>query len=52
MRTIIGSSRRGCALVILFQMYGCKTGLFEGNFFWVGPHDPPTFIWEEELMQY
>ena len=52
MRTIIGSSRRDCALIILFQLYDPKGGLFEGNLFWVGQYDPPTFILEEELIQY
>ena len=41
MRTIIGSSGRNCVLIILFQLYGSKAGLFEGNLFWVGQHDPP-----------
>ena len=36
MRTIIGSSGGDCVLVILFQLYGYKGGLFEGNLFWVG----------------
>ena len=30
MRTIIVSSGRDCALVILFQIYGSKAGHFEG----------------------
>ena len=36
MRTIMDSSGRDCVLIILFQLYGCKTGLFEGNLFWIG----------------
>ena len=39
-RTIIGSSGRDCALIILFQLYGSKTGLFESNLFWVDQYDP------------
>ena len=31
-RTIIGFSGSDCALIILFQLYGSKVGLFEGNF--------------------
>ena len=50
MHTIIGSSRRECVLVILFQLYGSRAELFEGDLFWVG--QPPTFILEEELIQY
>ena len=52
MGTIIGSSGRDCVLVILFQIYGPEGGLFEGNLFWVGQYDPPTFILEEEQIQY
>ena len=40
MHTIIGSSGRDCVLTILFQLYGSKAGLFEGNLFWVGQCDP------------
>ena len=50
-RTIIGSSGRDCVLIILFQLYGSKAGLFEGNLFWVGQYEPLTFILEEELIQ-
>ena len=47
MHTIIGSSgtyhcAHDCALMILFQLYGSKAGLFEGNLFWVGQHDSPN----------
>ena len=52
MLTIIVSSGRDCALVILFQIYGSMTGLFDGNLFWVGQYDPPNFIFEKELIQY
>ena len=52
MGTIIGSSGRECALVILFQIYGSKAGLFEGNLLGVGQYDTPTFTLEEELIQY
>ena len=43
MHTIIGSSGTDCILIILFQLYGTKGGLFEGNLFWVGQYeyDPP-----------
>ena len=49
MRTIMGPSRRDCALI--------KAGLFEGNLFWVGQYDhslppPPTFILGEKLIQF
>ena len=36
MCTIIGSSGRNSVLVILFQLYGSKVGLFKGNLLWVG----------------
>ena len=63
MCTIIGSSRRDCVLMILFQLYGSRAGLFEGGLFWVGHYDPTppppppprkknNFISEEELIQY
>ena len=53
MHTIIGSSRPDCILIILFQLYGSKAGLFEGDLFWVGQYDPSqTFILEDELIQY
>ena len=32
MGTIIGSGR-DCVLIILFQLYGCKVGLFQGDLF-------------------
>ena len=31
MRIIVGSSRRDCVLIILFQLHGSKAELFEGN---------------------
>ena len=52
MHTIIGSSGRDSVLIILFQLYGSRAGIFEGNFFCVGQYDPPVFILEEELIQY
>ena len=52
MRTNLGSSGRDCVLIILFQLYGSKAGLFEGNLLWPGQYDPPTFILEKELIQY
>ena len=48
----IDSSGRDCVLVALFQLYGSKAGLFEGNLIWMGQYDPPTLILEEELTQY
>ena len=39
MPTITGSSGRDCVLIILFQLYGFKAGLFEGSLFWVGQYD-------------
>ena len=52
MHTIIGSSERDFVLIILFQIYGFKTGLYENNLFWVGQYDLPPFILEEVLTQY
>ena len=52
MRTNIGSSERGSVLIILYQLYGSKAGLFDGNLLWAGQYDPPTSILEEELIQY
>ena len=52
MWTILGSSGSDCVLIILFQLYDSKAGLFEGNLFWMGHYDPSTFILEEELNQY
>ena len=54
MCTIIGSSGWEFVLIILFQLYGSKAGLFESDLFWVGKYDsppPPTFILEK-LIQY
>ena len=39
--TIIGSSGRNCGLIILFQIYGSKAGLFESNLFRVGQYGTP-----------
>ena len=33
MYTIIGSSGIDCILIILFQLYGIKAGLYEDNLF-------------------
>ena len=41
MCTIVGSSGRDCILIILFQLYGTKAGLFEDNLFWVIQYDNP-----------
>ena len=38
MRTNIGSYERDYLLIILFQLYGPKAGLFESNLFWVGQY--------------
>ena len=53
MCTFASSSERDYVLFILFQLYGSKTGLFEGNLFWVGHNDPPPpmFILGEKLIQ-
>ena len=53
MHTFIGSTGSNCVLIILFQLYGSRAGLIEGDFFsgWVSI-TPPTFILEEELIQY
>ena len=39
MHTIIGSSGRDHVLIILFQLYGPKAGLFKSNLFSVGQCD-------------
>ena len=53
MCTIKGSPGRDCDLIILFQLYGTKAGLFEGNLFWVGQYDHFTiFRLEEEPIRY
>ena len=53
MCTIIGSSEKDCVLIILFQIYSTKAGLFEGNLFKIGQYDHfPIFILEEELPIY
>ena len=41
MRTILGSPVRDHILIVLFQLYGSKAGLFESNLFWVGQYDHP-----------
>ena len=41
MRTIIGSSGRDCVLIIFFQLYGSRAGLFEDDLFWVGHYESP-----------
>ena len=50
--TIVRSYGKECVLTILFQLYGSKAGLFDSNLFWVGHCTPPTFILEEQLIQY
>ena len=49
MGTIIGSAGSDCVLIILFQLDDPKTGLFEGNLFWLGQYNPLTFMLKEEL---
>ena len=41
MHLIIGSSGRDCVLIILFQFYGCRAGIFEGDLFWMSQYDSP-----------
>ena len=41
MRTIIGSSGRDCVFIMLFPLYGSKTGLIQDNLFRVGQYDSP-----------
>ena len=52
MPIMIGPSGRDCVLITLFQLYGSKAGLFEGNSFWVGQCDLLTFMLEEELYNF
>ena len=54
MRAIIGSSGRGCVLIILFQLYGSKAEFFKVyTLLWVGQYDSPTtFILEKILIQW
>ena len=48
MCTIMGSSGRGCGLIISFQLYGCTAGHFESNLFWVGQYEilPQPSYWK------
>ena len=39
MCTNIGISGRDNVLIILFQLYGSKAGLLDGDLFWVGQYD-------------
>ena len=49
MHTIIGSFGRDCIVVMLFQLYGSKAGLFMVIYSgWVSI--TPTFILKEELI--
>ena len=41
-RTIIGSFRRDCVLIILLQLYGSEAGLFESNLFYLSGLIWPT----------
>ena len=47
MRTVIASFGRVSVLVILFQLYDSKAGLFEVNLFWVGQYDPLPSYWKK-----
>ena len=47
--TIIGSPGRDCILIILYQLYGSKSGLFEGNLFWVGQYYSPSLYIERRI---
>ena len=42
MRTIIGSFRRDCVLIILLQLYGSEAALFESNLFYLSGLIWPT----------
>ena len=33
--------------MIVFQLYGSKAGLFEGNLFWVGQYDAQLSYWKK-----
>ena len=43
MHTIVGSPGRNFVLIILFQLQGSKSGLFESNLFWVVDADVISF---------
>ena len=43
MHTIIGSPGRDCILIILFQVYGSRDGVFEGYFILEGQYDHQNF---------
>ena len=45
--TIIGCSGSDCVSIILFQLYGSKARLFEGNLFWVSQYYPQTSYWKK-----
>ena len=51
MRTIIGSSARDRVLMILFQLYGTKARVFEGNLFWFGQYDRFPIL-EDKLIKF
>ena len=54
MHAVIGYSGRDCVFIILFQLWGSKTGLFRVNLFWMDKYDSlhTTLILEEALIQY
>ena len=52
MCTIIGSSGKGCVLIILFQLYESNAGLFQSNYPGCVNNPPSTLILEEELILY
>ena len=47
MRTNIGSSERDSVLIILYQLYGSKADLFDGNLLWVSQYDPQLPYWKK-----
>ena len=53
MHTITDSSGRDCVLIILFQLYSSKAGLFKVLYSgWVSmTPPPPTLIMEERLIK-
>ena len=51
MCTIIGSSRSNCVLIISFELYGCRAGLFEGDLLQEGNFNL-SFCWIGNLSFY
>ena len=48
MRKIICSTGKDSVLIILFQLYNSKFGLFEGNLIWLGQYDPQPSYWKKK----